>query len=652
MGGYFAEALLKTGKHTVTALQRADGSKGTLPTGILTAAVDYDDPNQESLTAALTGQQILIITLSVRAPPHLQSQIIHAAVKAGVKWIMPNGWGADVFHPTLRAEEPYFEAIALACEEVEALGANYIAMVCGFWYEWSLACGEPWLGFDIKGRKATFFDAGETKIGSSTWVQCARALAALLSLPEEGAEVSLQRWKNGALYVSSFRICQREMLDSLHRVMGTSDQDWTITRQPSGERREEGREEVRKGIETGFPKTLYSRVFFPNGDGDYEVNHGVAKQVLGLPEEDMDEATRRAVEIVESGWTPFGSAPLPKMSQTLTVGEKDTLWSREVNALPSNHMHILDNLISNAVANWERGSRGRYGFVGCNDARQATLSRALDSLYTALVRTVLPDSRASAATTSEAFRVFFGDRVGAAFVARILTEVTTGQAKRAPIGGFSSGSPTFVCIDPTQPEKNFNMIKPDGSTTDAIALCTGGPAASYVNPLPFIILCPKFFLFPEGPISGRVDCPVVNRKANRFRRKWRDPSRVTGASVYGNIQWILLEEIVHYYLYAQSEIIQRHPEVYNINEAWGLSPREQLGNAPNYAYYASILAAVHLNCTDWPRARSAADGRELLEVDIGLKNQPGTVSDDQTDVVINVTSIDFGDGEIVDAAGL
>ncbi|KAL8652979.1 MAG: hypothetical protein Q9210_002371 [Variospora velana] len=250
-------------------------------------------------------------------------------------------------------------------------------------------------------------------------------------------------------------------------------------------------------------------------------------------------------------------------------------------------MHILENLNSSVVANWERGSRGRYQFTGCNDARQAALSRALDSLYTALVGTIIPDSQASAATTSEAFRVFFGDRVGAAFVTRILTEVITGKAKRAPIRGFSSGSPTFVCVDPTQPEKNFNMTGPDGSTTDAISWCTKGPTAAYVNPLPFIILCPKFFLFHEGPISGKVDCPVVNREANRFRRKRRDGSGVAGASVYANIQWILLEEIVHYYLYAQSEVIQRDPEVYNINKAWGLSPREQLGNAPNYSYYAS-----------------------------------------------------------------
>ncbi|KAI4090345.1 MAG: hypothetical protein LQ344_004775 [Seirophora lacunosa] len=303
IGGHFTEALLQTGKHTVTALQRT-GSTSTAPAGALTAPVNYDDPGQESLIAALQGQQMLIITLSVHAPADLQGRIIRAAVEAGVKWIMPNVWSTDIFDESLR-EEPYFGAFAEACLEIEALGANYIVMVCGLWYEWSLACGEPWFGFDIEERRATLFDDGETKVGASTWVQCARALSALLSLPEGGAEVSLQRWKNKALYVSSFRVSQREMLDSLHRVLGTSDEDWTITRQPSDERREEGREEMRKGMETGFVKMLYSRVFFPNGGGDHEGKHGVANQVLGLPEDDMDEATRRAAKMVESGWTPF-----------------------------------------------------------------------------------------------------------------------------------------------------------------------------------------------------------------------------------------------------------------------------------------------------------------------------------------------------------
>jgi hypothetical protein len=31
-------------------------------------------------------------------------------------------------------------------------GVDYVALVCGFWYEFSLAMGEPWLGFRIRNR--------------------------------------------------------------------------------------------------------------------------------------------------------------------------------------------------------------------------------------------------------------------------------------------------------------------------------------------------------------------------------------------------------------------------------------------------------------------------------------------------------------------
>ncbi len=67
----------------------------------------------------------------------------------------------------------------------------------------------------------------------------------------------------------------------------------------------EGAEELAKGEQTGFAKMMYSRVFFQSGEGDYEGRRGVVNGVLGLPEESLDEATKTAVEMVESGWTPF-----------------------------------------------------------------------------------------------------------------------------------------------------------------------------------------------------------------------------------------------------------------------------------------------------------------------------------------------------------
>lgn len=120
---------------------------------------------------------------------------------------------------------------------------NFIAMCCGFWYEFSLSMGEPWFGFDIKSRKVTFYDEGEVRINTSTWEQCGRAVASLLSLPvtrsDDGSPV-MKQWTNEGLHISNFLISQREMLDSLHRVLGTSDDDWAITKEPVIERYQRG----------------------------------------------------------------------------------------------------------------------------------------------------------------------------------------------------------------------------------------------------------------------------------------------------------------------------------------------------------------------------------------------------------------------------
>ncbi|KAL8758448.1 MAG: hypothetical protein Q9184_003923 [Pyrenodesmia sp. 2 TL-2023] len=309
IGKHIAEELLQTGKHTVTALIRPDTNLASLPAGIQKSnPVDFNDPNQESLTAALAGQHFLIITLSITAPPDLHSAIVRAAVKAGVRWIMPNVYGPDVFDEGLQKDVEVFAKGWQQCVEIERLGASYVACVCGFWYEWSLALGEPWFGFDVKGRKVTLFDDGERKVGVSTWRQCGRAVARLLSLPveKEGEGVCLERWRNKGFCFSSFRVSQRDMLESLNRVLGTGEGDWEIRRQGTVDRMKEGREELGRGETTGFVKTMYSRVFFQSGEGDYEGRKGVSNGILGLPEESLDEATARVVQMVESGWTPFG----------------------------------------------------------------------------------------------------------------------------------------------------------------------------------------------------------------------------------------------------------------------------------------------------------------------------------------------------------
>lgn len=216
---------------------------------------------------------------------------------------MPNSYGYDYFNESLRAETVAGAQVYENVLEVERLGGTYIAMVCGMWYEWSLALGPQCFGFDFKNKKVIFYDDGETMINSSTWRQCGRALAGLLSLQEKDASPALADFKNKPLYLDSFKISQKDMFESVKRVTGTKDADWEIVYQKSNERNREGLEELKTGSMEGFAKAMYARVFYPGGGGEFQEK--LANEALGLQKEDFDEATKRALEMVESGWNPF-----------------------------------------------------------------------------------------------------------------------------------------------------------------------------------------------------------------------------------------------------------------------------------------------------------------------------------------------------------
>lgn len=153
----------------------------------------------------------------------------------------------------------------------------------------------PFFGIDIKGRKAVMNDEGLKKINTSTWGLCGDAVASVL-------DGNWEEWKDQVVHVASFLISQRDMLDSLHRVLGTTDDDWEIEYQDVKERYAEGMKELGEGNRMGFAKAMYARAFYPEGRGDYETGWGLDNETLGLKTEELDEATRRTVRMVEKGF--------------------------------------------------------------------------------------------------------------------------------------------------------------------------------------------------------------------------------------------------------------------------------------------------------------------------------------------------------------
>ena len=302
--------LLQARKHKVTALTRA-GSSSTMPTGVEVAEINYDDPS--TLVKALRGQDVLIITLAVTAPQDTQSKLISAAAEAKVPWIFPNEFGPDGANQAMTNDMLIGHGALPTRKYIEELGVSkWITLSCGFWYEWSLPIGKDTFGFDLKNREVILFD-GEQKIDTSTWPQCGRAIAGLLSLkvlPEDESDKSLtlESFANSFAYVSSFTVSQKDILASAMRVTGTKESGWKITHENPRESWQAADKAFKSGDRSAFTRTMYRRIWFPTGEGSFEqMGRKTINEALKLPKEDLDEYTKFSVEFSEAGKSWFGN---------------------------------------------------------------------------------------------------------------------------------------------------------------------------------------------------------------------------------------------------------------------------------------------------------------------------------------------------------
>ncbi|KAH7333174.1 putative oxidoreductase CipA [Rhexocercosporidium sp. MPI-PUGE-AT-0058] len=261
LGSHFLISLLTTKKHNITAsLVLKEPNSPTHPS-IKIRHIDYASP--ASLAAALKGQDVLIITMPVMAPPEQEESLIRAVAEPDVKFL------------------------AKCRKLIENLGVSKCLVVTGgFWYEYSLAGTEARYGFDFKEKKVTCYGSGTAKINTSTWEQLARAVAALLSLPifpenSKDTSTTVSNFMNKTFFISSFRVSQRDMLEPVLCVTRGKESDWTMFGQGNVE---------------GFGIAMYARTFFDDGAGDFETRIGQSNDVLGLPQEDFDACTAKTVE--------------------------------------------------------------------------------------------------------------------------------------------------------------------------------------------------------------------------------------------------------------------------------------------------------------------------------------------------------------------
>lgn len=137
---------------------------------------------------------------------------------------------------------------------------------------WSTTPGStgPWSGVatsrNAKPRSST---ARKPKANSLTLKRVGDAVAELLSLPED----ELSADKNKPFYISSFLITQRDRLESVQCVAGTTDADWEVPQRDIDELVRECNDRLKKGDRMAAIPKLYSSQFRQGHGGNY--NHKV-----------------------------------------------------------------------------------------------------------------------------------------------------------------------------------------------------------------------------------------------------------------------------------------------------------------------------------------------------------------------------------------
>lgn len=102
-----------------------------------------------------------------------------------------------------------------------------------------------------------------------------------------------------------------------------------------------------------------------------------------------------------------------------------------------------------------------------------------------------------------------------------------------------------------------------------------GMTAYYENTTNWIFLCPNFFILAKEPEEEL--CPTVEN--NKFL-----------GNAQGMVQrqpWVLLHELVHYYLGSSPITQDRWLNASDWNEAFGLTALGAVSNAQSYSYYAA-----------------------------------------------------------------
>lgn len=194
---------------SVTVFSRS-GSKTSLPSSVKSVEVDFE--SVQSLTSALKGQDAVVSTLGAMAMA-AQTNVINAAIAAGVKRFIPSEFGSDTTNPKARALPVYRDKVAAEdyLENKASEGViTYTLVYNGAFLDWGLMVG---FLVNLQGKSAELYDGGDRPFSTSTTSTVGKAVAGVLSHYEET--------KNRPVYVHDAVTTQKKLVALGEKLTGS-----------------------------------------------------------------------------------------------------------------------------------------------------------------------------------------------------------------------------------------------------------------------------------------------------------------------------------------------------------------------------------------------------------------------------------------------
>ncbi|KAJ9504350.1 hypothetical protein H2202_000406 [Exophiala xenobiotica] len=294
LGTYIVKALLSESNIPITIIGRA-GSEASPPQDSRVSLKRGDYDSQEFLQETLRGHDVVVCTLGLAAPPTILNSIHQAAGAVGVKWIVPQGWGNDFQNDGLTQRIPPMQAARASRTAIVNEGMSYTGFITNPWLDWNIKSGN--FSIDVNARQATIYTGSVDKFNVTTLAQVGRAVARFLMQGSQPTNSTFRAedYRNREIYIKSFLVSQQDLLDSVQRVTNTTPEDWKVTKRDVQEYMDEGTSLMQQGdFMNGLFKVLFACLYTPALGGNYDDK--VANNALGLPQEELDEEIKKAVE--------------------------------------------------------------------------------------------------------------------------------------------------------------------------------------------------------------------------------------------------------------------------------------------------------------------------------------------------------------------